>query len=169
MYFVWRVVIGDEEWFSYGLKDLARRVSRHKKSIGKAVDKLKAKGMIQTEKRKNKLGIKHTLSNDELYTRMAFIDPMFCNVQSMHELQNDLTKEIERLEDEIVLTKEVNIINKEKDKQIDSIIRQVNDSDIDVLIENMAKRTYANSNKLPDEIIKDAFQAFREEVFGKYE
>lgn len=168
MFLVWRVVVGEGEWFDSGLKELAKCVNRHEKSIGDAVKSLEIKQMIRIEKNENRKCIKQTLSNDELYTRMTLIDPVFCNSQSIHELREDLNREIERIENEILLTKEINVINNEKDSMIDSIIKQVNDVDFDELISNMKMRTYSNSNKSSNEIIKDALEVFRGEVFAKY-
>lgn len=167
-YLVWRVMVGEDEWFNKGLKELANNVNRHEKSISDAVKSLEAKGMIQTEKKGRRLRIKHTLTNDELYTRIAFIDSMFCNVQSIKELQEDLIREIERIKEDIIITKEINFVKQENDKIIDTAIQQITNAEIDELLDNFVKRTYANSNKLIQEIVKDALQNFREEVFGKY-
>lgn len=168
-YFVWREIIGEEGWFKKGLKELACCVKRHEKSIGKTVKSLQAKGMIQKEKNDNKLWIKHTLTNDELYTRMAFIDPMFCNTQSMHEFRSDLLSEIKRLEEEIVTTKEANARNQEREIIIDAVLEEVTESNIDELVTNFAELTNANSNKSFDERIMDALETFRGDVFSKNE
>lgn len=162
------MIVGDGECFDSGLKELARCINRHEKSIGEAVKSLETKKMIQKEKSENKIHIKLTLSYDELYTRMTFIDPMFCNSQSIYELQEDLFREIKRIKKEILHTKEVNVTNYTKDSMIDSIIEQVNDADFNELITNMRSRTYANSNKSFDEIVIDALKTFRVEVFEKY-
>lgn len=168
-YLVWREIIGKEGWFEKGLEELACCISRHKKSIGEAVKSLEAKGMVQKEKNGNKLWIKHTLTNDELYTRMAFIDPMFCNTESMHEFQSDLLNEIKRLEEEIVVTKEVNARNQGREIIIDAALEDVNEANIDELVKNFEEFTYANSNKSHDECIMDALETFRGDVFSKHE
>ncbi len=168
-YLVWREIIGEEGWFEKGLKELACCVGRHEKSIGEAVKLLEAKGMIQKEKNDNKLWIKHTLTNDELYTRMAFIDPMFCNTESMHEFRSDLLNEIKRLEEEIITTKEANARNQGRETIIDAVLGEVTESNIDKLVTNFEELTYENSNKSHDECIMDALETFRDDVFSKHE
>lgn len=168
-YLVWKVLVGDDDWFKDGLKELSSNVCRHEKSITGAITTLEAKGMIKTEKNGNKIWLKHTLTNDELYTRIAFIDPLLCNTKSMQELQVNLLREIERLEEEIRRTKEVNVRNQVKDKIIDLIIKQGANEETDELVDNFEKRTYSNINKSIDEIIEDALQTFRQEMFGKYD
>ena len=168
-YLVWRVITREGEWFEKGLKELACCVKRHKKSIGKAINSLEEKGMIRTEKNDNKLWIKHTLTNDELNTRIAYIDPIFSNAQSKQELLSDLLSEIERLETEIAITNEVNAGKQKREMVIDAVLNQVSESDIDELVKNFLVSTYANCNKSLDERIMDALYTFRDEVFGKQE
>lgn len=168
-YFVWRMITREEEWFEKGLKELACCIKRHKKSIGKAIDSLEKKGMIRTEKKDNKLWIKLTLTNDELNTRIAYIDPMFCNAQSIQELQSDLLSEIERLEKEIIVTIEVNVRKQKKEMVIDTILDQVSETDIEELVRSFVELTYANSNMSQDERIEKALDAFRTDVFGNQE
>lgn len=161
--------MGEDVWFEDGLKELSSYVNRHEKSITSAITTLETKGMIKTEKKGNKIWLKHTLTNDELYTRMAFIDSLFCNTKSMQELQVNLLREIERLEEEIRRTKEINVRNQVKDKIIDSVIKQGANEEIDELVDYFGKRTYSNINKSIDEIIEDALQKFSEVIFGKYD
>ncbi len=168
-YLIWRVLVGEDVWFEDGLKELSSYVNRHEKSITSAITTLETKGMIKTEKKGNKIWLKHTLTNDELYTRMAFIDSLFCNTKSMQELQVNLLREIERLEEEIRRTKEINVRNQVKDKIIDSVIKQGANEEIDELVDYFGKRTYSNINKSIDEIIEDALQKFSEVIFGKYD
>ena len=168
-YLVWRVITREGEWFEHGLKELACCVKRHKKSIGRAINSLEKKGMIRTKKEEKMLWIKHTLTNDELNTRIAFIDPIFCNAQSIQELHSDLLSEIERFENEITVTNEINVRKQRKEIVIDTILDQELEFAIDELVKNFDVLTYANCNKSLDERIEDALQIFRVEVFGKQE
>lgn len=168
-YFIWREIIGEDEWFKDGMKELALSIKRHKKSIAKAIATLEAKGMIRTEKSSNRLCVKHTLCNDEVYTRMAFIDPMFCYAQSVQELREELQEEINRLEEEIAASKEANIRNNKRDRVIDKIIEEVPESEFEKLVLHWGEMTYANSNDSLEDRIMDAIQVFRDKVFGRYE
>jgi len=162
-------MIGDESWFLEGIFNLAMQIQRHEKSVRNALDILEEKKMIFVDRNDNRIRIKLTLSSDELYTRIAFIDQFICNFESLQELRKDLLKDIAQLEREIEITKDD---LEERERQVSSIVSilpKISDNDIDNLLFNIIeKRTFANINKSPDEIIDDALQSFRVEMYEKY-
>ncbi len=168
-FFVLREIKGEGEWYVRGRKGLACEINRHEKSVAVAIDSLIEKEKMITKKKENKLWIKHTLTNNELYSRMAFIDPCFCYAESEQELKTDLLKEIGRIEKEIVLTKEFNNNYQEQDKEIDTILQKITEGDIVELVENFSKTTYENSNSSTEEIVEEALQNFRIGVYANYD
>lgn len=169
LFFVFRVMIDEEEWFENGIKELAEHVKRHEKSVAKAVDSLEAKNMVVTQKNYNKIKIKHILSDEELFTRMAFISHMFCSPQSLQELQEDLERENKRLTEEIKIYEEVLAAKQKEERIIESVTQQVTDKDLEDLANRILKdRTFSNVNKQLEEIIRDELILFRAEMFSKY-
>lgn len=162
-------MIDEEEWFENGIKELAEHVKRHEKSVAKAVNSLEAKNMVVTQKNYNKIRIKHTLSDEELLTRMAFISHMFCSPQSLQELQEDLERENKRLTEEIKIYEEVLAAKQKEERIIESVTQQVTDKDLEALANRILKhRTYSNVNKQLEEIIRDELTLFKADMFSKY-
>lgn len=168
-FFVWREMNGKSDWYENGIKELASGVKRHEKSVRNAIKSLQEKNLITTQKNDNTIWVKHTLSDEELYSRMAFISYAFCQPQSIQELEEDLNQEIIRLEEEIILSKE-EIERKEEQIRIrDFAIQQVNQDDIEIFVDRiLADRTFANAGKTIEKFIKDELEIFREEMFSKY-
>jgi len=168
-FFVWREMNGESGWYENGIKELASVVKRHEKSVRKAIESLQEMNLITTQKNNNTIWVKHTLSDDELYSRMAFISYVFYQPQSIQELEEDLNQEIIRLEEEIILSNE-EIERKEEQIRIrDFVIQHVNQEDIEIFVDRiLADRTYANASMTFEELIKDKLEIFREEMFSKY-
>ena len=167
-FLVQREIEGKKGWYRYGRKELANEIQRHEKSIVKAMEKMQVKGKITTKKMANKIWIKQTLSTNELNSRIAFIDPIFCCTESEQELEEILEKEIHHLEKEIKLAKETNQENQELDREIDNILKRITERDITELEKKFTERTYENSNDTAEVIVTKALQNFREEIFAKY-
>ncbi|MHA1761861.1 MAG: hypothetical protein ACTSXA_14715 [Candidatus Heimdallarchaeota archaeon] len=161
--------MGEDEWYEKGIKDLSIVLKRNIKSIREAIKKLKEKNMITTQKNQNTFWIKQTLSEDELYSRMAFIMHMDNPSQSLQELEEDLKKEIKRLDEEIAEKKEIIAQQQEEDRIRELVVNQISDNDIEKFVDRIiASRTYVNVNKSLEEFIKDEIAFFREEMFSKY-
>jgi len=168
-FLVWREMMGENEWYDEGIKKLANDLRRHIKSIRDAIKKLKKKNMITTQKNQNTIWIKQTLSEEELYSRMAFISDMYNQPQSLQELKEDLKKEIVRLEEELRVKKETIVRKQEENRIRESVIKQITDKDIEKFVECIiSSRTYANVNKSLEEFIRDELSLFRAEMFSKY-
>ena len=168
-FLVWREMMGENEWYEEGIKKLANDLRRHIKSIRDAIKKLKKKNMITTQKNQNTIWIKQTLSEEELYSRMAFISDMYNQPQSLQELKEDLKKEIVRLEGELRVKKETIVRKQEENRIRESVIKQITDKDIEKFVERIfSSRTYANVNKSLEEFIRDELSLFRGEMFSKY-
>ncbi|MHA1185318.1 MAG: hypothetical protein ACTSXA_10055 [Candidatus Heimdallarchaeota archaeon] len=169
-FLVWREMMGENEWYEGGIKNLASDLKRHIKSIREAIIKLQEKNMITTQKKQNFIWIKQTLSEEELYTRMAFISEMYEQPKSIQELKEDLEKEIERLEEELRLKKEIITQKQEEIRIRELVVSQISNEDIEKFVDRIiASRTYVNVNKSLEEFIKDEIAIFREEMFSKYE
>jgi len=168
-YFVWMEMIGIKGWFEKGIKGLALDLKRHEKSIANALDTLENKKIIVTQKVHNNIWIKQTLSEEELNTRIAFIDHLFCNSRSMQELKSDLEGEINRLKEEKNLS-EIILRRKQKENEmVESVIKQITDMDLQVLVnEILVKRDYSNINIPFEEIIHNGLAFFRADMFTKY-
>lgn len=168
-FLVWREMMGENDWYEEGIKKLGNDLRRHIKSIRDAIKKLKKKNMITTQKNQNTIWIKQTLSEEELYTRMAFISDMYNQPQSLQELKEDLKKEIVRLEEELLVKKEVIARKQEENRIRESVIKQITDKDIEKFVERIfSSRTYVNVNKSLEEFIRDELTLFRAEMFSKY-
>lgn len=168
-FLVWREMMGENEWYEEGIKKLANDLRRHIKSIRDAIKKLKKKNMITTQKNQNTIWIKQTLSEEELYSRMAFISDMYNQPQSLQELKEDLKKEIVRLEEELRVKKETIVRKQEENRIRESVFKQITDKDIEKFVERIiSSRTYANVNKSLEEFIRDELSLFRAEMFSKY-
>lgn len=168
-FLVWREMMGENEWYEEGIKKLANDLRRHVKSIRDAIKKLKKKNMITTQKNQNTIWIKQTLSEEELYSRLAFISDMYNQPQSLQELKEDLKKEIVRLEGELRVKKETIVRKQEENRIRESVIKQITDKDIEKFVERIfSSRTYANVNKSLEEFIRDELSLFRAEMFSKY-
>ena len=168
-FLVWREMMGENEWYEEGIKKLANDLRRHIKSIRDAIKKLKVKNMITTQKNQNTIWIKQTLTEEELYSRMAFISDMYNQPQSLQELKEDLKKEIVRLEEELWVKKETIARKQEENRIRESVIKQITDKDIEKFVERIiSSRTYGNVNKSLEEYIRDELTLFRAEMFSKY-
>lgn len=168
-FLVWREMMCENEWYEEGIKKLANNLRRHIKSIRDAIKKLKKTNMITTQKNQNTIWIKQTLSEEELYSRMAFISDMYNQPQSLQELKEDLKKEIVRLEEELRVKKEAIARKQEENRIRESAIKQITDKDIEKFVECIiSSRTYANVNKSLEEFIRDELTLFRAEMFSKY-
>ena len=168
-FLVWREMMGENEWYEEGIKKLANDLRRHIKSIREAIKKLKEKNMITTQKNQNTIWIKQTLSEEELYSRMAFISDLYNQPQSLQELKEDLKKEIVRLEEELWVKKETIARKQEENRIRESVIKQITDKDIEKFVERIfSSRTYGNVNKSLEEFIRDELTLFRAEMFSKY-
>ena len=168
-FLVWREMMGENEWYEEGIKKLANDLRRHIKSIREAIKKLKEKNMITTQKNQNTIWIKQTLSEEELYSRMAFISDLYNQPQSRQELKEDLKKEIVRLEEELWVKKETIARKQEENRIRESVIKQITDKDIEKFVERIfSSRTYGNVNKSLEEFIRDELTLFRAEMFSKY-
>lgn len=168
-FLVWREMMGENEWYEEGIKKLANDLRRHIKSIREAIKKLKEKNMITTQKNQNTIWIKQTLSEEELYSRMAFISDLYNQPQSLQELKEDLKKEIVRLEEELWVKKETIARKQEENRIRESVIKQITDKDIKKFVERIfSSRTYGNVNKSLEEFIRDELTLFRAEMFSKY-
>ncbi|MHA1124371.1 MAG: hypothetical protein ACTSQX_01965 [Candidatus Heimdallarchaeota archaeon] len=160
---------GESSWYKKGINSLAKEIDRQKKSVKKAVDSLQEKNMISTQKEEGTIWIKHTLSDEELNTRMAFISDVFCQPQSLQELIKDLNNEIERLEDEIKLTEEKIAEEREENKIMESVIKRITSDDLEKFARCLvAERTNINVSKSIEEFIKDELTSFRTKIFIKY-
>ncbi|MCG3254323.1 MAG: hypothetical protein H7648_10805 [Candidatus Heimdallarchaeota archaeon] len=125
--------------------------------------------MITTQKNQNTIWIKQTLSEEELYSRMAFISDMYNQPQSLQELKEDLKKEIVRLEEELRVKKETKVRKQEENRIRESVIKKITDKDIEKFVERIfSSRTYGNVNKSLEEFIRDELTLFRSEMFSKY-
>jgi len=156
-FLVWREMMGEDEWYEKGIKDLSIVLKRNIKSIREAIKKLKEKNMITTQK------------NQNTYSRMAFIMHMDNPSQSLQELEEDLKKEIKRLDEEIAEKKEIIAQQQEEDRIRELVVNQISDNDIEKFVDRIiASRTYVNVNKSLEEFIKDEIAFFREEMFSKY-
>ena len=159
----------EDDWFDEGFKMLGKKLGRHEKSITRSVKSLESKGMLITSKNVNRINIRLSLSDDELYTRLAFISDVFSNPKSLQELTEDLENEIKRLEEEIKQYEEMLLIRKEEEKIIESVIEQIAEKDVGELAERIVvTRTFANVNKTLDEIIREELENFRAKIFLKY-
>jgi len=168
-FLVWREMVGENEWYEEGIKKLANDLNRHVKSIRDVIKKLKEKNMITTQKNQNTIWIKQTLSEEELYSRMAFISDMYNQPQSLQELKEDLKKEIVRLEEELLVKKEVIARKQEENRIRELVIKRITDKDIEKFVERIfSSRTYGNVNKSLEEFIRDELTLFRAEMFSKY-
>ena len=163
-----RVIEGKKGWYRKGRKELANEIERHEKSLVTAIEKLENKGKIATKKIENKIWLKQTLSTNELNSRIAFVNLLFCCTESEQELEEMLEKEIESLEKEIARTKEENQEKQELDNEIDSLLKKITEKDIADLEQKFAIRTYENSNDTAEVIVTKTLQHFREEMFEKY-
>lgn len=168
-FFVWREMNDESNWYEKGIKTLAKEINRHEKSVWKAIDTLQEMNLIITQKNQNTTWVKHTLSDEELYSRMAFINYIFCQPQAFQELKNDLNQEIARLEDEIRIAVE-DIVRKEEQNRIrNSVIQQITRKDIELFADSiLADKTFSNVNKTFKEIIENELERFREVMFSKY-
>jgi len=169
LFFVLLELNGKGRGYTKGIKALAVEIGRHEKSVQNAIDSLRDKGLLTTQKNQNTVRIEHTLSDEELYSRMAFIDYLFCYSRPIQELENDLTQEIARLEEEVELAKE-EIVRKEVQNRIrDFVIQQISQEDIELLTNRiLAERTFETADKTVEGIIEFELGRFREEMFSKY-
>lgn len=168
-FFVWREMVGINGWYEKGIKALAKQIDRNEKSVRKAIDSLVEMSLLSTQKNQNVVWVKHTLSNEELYSRMAFIDYMLSQSQPFQELKIDLEQEIARLEEEIELAKEEVARKEEQNKLKEKVIQQITSEDIEMLVDRLlAERDFVNANMTNEERIKYEIEKFREEMFSKY-
>ena len=169
LFFVWREMNGEKDWYDKGCKELAREINRNEKSVQKALISLKRRKKLAIQKNSNRLEIKHTLSVEELNTRVAFISEVFCSTESMLELKTDLEKENKRLDDGILNYREKFIEVEIETQQIKSVLQNVSKRDIKNFVEKVfSERTWANSNKPLKEIISYELPLFMSEMFTKY-
>ncbi len=168
-FFLWRIINLEDDWFEGGIKNLAQKLGRHEKSIANSIKSLESKKMIATSKIKNRVCLKLSLSDDELYSRLAFISDTFCAPISIQDLKEDLENENKRLEEEIKKYDKLLSIQKEEDRIIESVAKQISRKDIEELANRIVvTRTYANINKTLDEIIREELENFRAKMFSKY-
>jgi len=157
-------MMGENEWYEEGIKDLSIVLKRNIKSIREAIKKLKEKNMITTQKNHNTLWIKHTLTDDELYSRMAFTSHMFCYPVSMQELEEELEKEILMLDEEAWIKEEELAKKYEENRNVELAIKKVSDRDFEKLADQIVvKTTYVNVNMSHREKISYELDVFRAE------
>jgi len=169
LFFVLREMEGKGRCYNKGIKELANEIGRHEKSVRNAIDSLQEMKLITTQKNQNVIMLEHTLSDEELYSRMAFIDYMLSQSQPFQELKNDLNQEITRLEEEIELAKEEIARKEEQNKRREKVIQQITTDDIEVLVDRLlAERTYENVNMTNEAKIEDDLERFRVKMFSKY-
>ncbi|HUU78652.1 MAG TPA: hypothetical protein VMX55_09910 [candidate division Zixibacteria bacterium] len=168
-FFVWREISGINGWYEKGIKALAKQINRNEKSVREAIDTLEEMSFLTTQRNQNVIWIKHTLSNEELYSRMAFIDYMLSQSQPFQELKKDLEQEIARLEEEIELAKEEVVRKEEQNKLREKVIQQITSEDIEILVDRLlAERSFENANMTNEDKIRNEIEKFREEMFSKY-
>lgn len=157
------------EWYNGGIKELALKLDRHEKSLANAIYSLESKELIIAFKSKNKTRIKLNLTDDELYSRLAFISDEFCKHKSIQELKEDLENEIQRLVEEIENCDKLLTDKIEEDRVIESVIKQITSNDIKKLADRIVRiRTFSNINKTLEEIIVEELALFRSDMFSKY-
>ncbi|MGC9777677.1 MAG: hypothetical protein HZR80_00380 [Candidatus Heimdallarchaeota archaeon] len=168
-YFLWRVIKGMDEWFTGGLKKLANNIGRHEKSVVKALKSLQEKSLIETKKVQKKVWIKHTLSDDELFPRLAILCDDFCSSQAINERKKDLLQLNQQLKHEKQNLREKIQKKKMEEKRIEIILENMTDADLNDLVSKiLTERTYANVNSPIEDIIKVEIVSFRDKMYEKY-
>ena len=168
-FFVWREMVGKNSWYEKGIKALAKQIKRNEKTVRIAIDSLEEMNLLSTQKKQNIIWVKHTLSKEELYSRMAFIDYMVSQSQPFQELKSDLEQEITRLDEEIELAKEEIARKEEQNKIKEKVIQQITLEDLEILVDRLlAERNFENANMTNEDKIKYELEKFREEMFSKY-
>ena len=169
LFLLWREINGEKKWYKEGCKKLTEQIKRSKKAVQEALESLSKQKMILFQKKSNKLWIKLSLSDEEKNTRLSFICESFSSIKSMLELEEDLVRKNIRLDEEIRKTNEKNAKVQNEDWQIKVILQNITRSDIRKLAKKIIlDRTWVNSNKPLEEIIKEELPIFRDDMFNKY-